>query len=289
MSCSVIKFDERFQEASTQETSEGYKRIRSFRVVVSEPAYNADEVVLSYDDIPKIGDRYSEFSRQIVTSRTCDLFNDSIRTAYKVKVEYSEPTGLVSTDTKEVAPWEEDPVVSYDFSNYQTTLEKDKSDDKLPVVNSAGDPFDSQPMVDNNIMRVSISRASLSYDAQVAFNLVNTINEDIETVGGIDCPNHWAKLLKWAGSTATWKDSDGREHYYYTESIEIEICMDSWDLKILDCGFRDIEKAPLKDKDKKPVTSPALLNGAGYQNQSIKPVYLTFQGYKEASWSALNL
>ena len=171
-----------------------------------------------------------------------------------------------------------------------------------PVVNSAGDPFESVPTVSvpapvfTKVIRTTTRKSYAQY--------LCTVNDAALTIGAMSCPI--GTLL----CTVAERKLIGEEKYPYEYTIHLKYrsnkILDNnnnlkeigWDVAIVDAGMRAINtttqmleliELPMgKSGELATVTSPALLDGSGHARDitmsNYKPVILEFQAYERTSF-----
>lgn len=173
-------------------------------------------------------------------------------------------------------------------SSHSETLTED-ANGKI-VVNAAGDAFEDAPNIDRDFLEVILVKRCSASPVATVEALNGTINSSNDSVLGISIPARCGRVKLEAerlfGQGKTWQ-----------LSIHITINPNTWDLKVLENGYRykDIEGNLVKftdiTSDGKTVecSSPQLLGPEGGDGRGRGPYYAVFQPYKDASWSRLRL
>jgi len=162
---------------------------------------------------------------------------------------------------------------------------------ETPIQNSAGDPFD--PPYEIEVVRevVTLTWNAPMWEAGIIAANVNHVNS-----------TEWHGILPGHGKctelTAERHFENGVIYWRVTMTVEIYHVEDEeWKVKLLDAGFREngldadlnIISVPIVDlKFGRPVTKPALLDGAGVAlERGSDPVFLTFFPWDSAEFNAL--
>lgn len=168
----------------------------------------------------------------------------------------------------------------------------DADDDTIPVVNSAGDPFESVPQVERHLTEIQLTRNQSASPASDIESLNGTVNDSAITVCGITIPERCGRISIEAdrlfGGSARW-----------SVSFRIVVKPDTWDLTVLENGYRykdasgNLVKFTDTTEDGRVVecSSPQLLGppGDGGDGRGRGPYYATFHTYPKASWTGLKL
>lgn len=165
------------------------------------------------------------------------------------------------------------------------------ADDATPVLNAAGDPFESVPMVERHLTEIQLTRNQSTSPASAIVNLNNTVNASALTVCGIAIPALCGRISieadRMLSGAAKW-----------SVSFRIVVNPDTWSFKILQNGYRYIPLdggSPVKftsvtdDGRVVECSTPQLLKPAGYDGRGGPAYYAEFAAYKSASWTTLKL
>lgn len=187
--------------------------------------------------------------------------------------------------------------VEYSPTPYQQTLTKDTAD--KPILNSAGDPFESGITVDRTRFTLVITKAAPAWDPVAALAYQDTLNmaaflSTVHPPGfapGTCKIKLGGKRLRRAG-TAT---------FYWLVTATIDIKTDGWKQKVRDAGYYEVVRDPNPPNaitDRRPIfvkpgvlaTAPQLLkDGKWVKPPDPVPDPLEFDGYKTKDWAPLNL
>src|SRR5262245_19507930 len=196
---------------------------------------------------------------------------------------------VVAVRYKLVVPPQDEPAV-WRFSTGQQEVAIDEDIDGFAMLNSAGDPFDPPPTRPEPYLIMTCTK-----------NLLNVNENDIITnylhhVNSLPYRGIAPGQVYMADFSANQKYRAGT-HYYETQWT-FWARERSWQLRILDCGFRHWPGPPLvattrlliRGPDGAPVSSPASLDGAGRKlAPGAQPQWLDFKICDEVDFNLLNL
>jgi len=155
-----------------------------------------------------------------------------------------------------------------------------------PVVNSAGQAFDSSIERENSNMLVTVRRNVATFNATQANTYRDAVNAASFTVDGVLIPEGAAKI-----GAITCGGRQMRGGVSFREMvIPIKIRQD-WLQAVYDTGYYQIDGSdlvPITDSAALPVEKPWPLDGAGAAkaNATDVPAILTFYPYKKLAFSA---
>lgn len=227
-----------------------------------------------------------QFSIQTI-DRVVDVAYEAYVESSALNVEVEGGTGFVPVQGA---------TTSFGFG---TTFKRKKNlRPQVPVVNSAGDPFDPPIMDVHHTLLIKITRAELAmdFDPDTMLGFINSANALQETIGGVRGEENTFRLVDVASDSDVYVDPDtDEETEFFVVSYTIEYNPEGQDRKILDCGFRT--HAEPKDGqpkvimvDGQPATDPIKLDGKGGQlGAKDNPVYILFRTRKLLDWRALDL
>ena len=292
MSATVTKFVERFQDNGGTSLT----LARNYLVTISAPDPLGDWIVLSDSRVPHKGAALGT-TGLVADYPQIKLHDADSRLVYLVTVQYNRPELLNVDITKkkkqELKPWELPVQVDISSGTVETVCYEDVAS-HLPIVNSAGEPFQTPVTTARAFMKYSLRRNTLTYDPSMAASYIGTTNTGNITYQGLNIPAHQGKLLGWGASRDMYYDANENLTYYWKESIEIEISYDSYiETKVLDVGFNELDMdtmklTPIKDKDGKQLSTPQLLDGHGKaKSADADPVYLTYDVVPSEDWGGI--
>ena len=177
--------------------------------------------------------------------------------------------------------------------------DSDGTEPSVPVLNSAGDPFPSPPLIPRLRQRIELAWFAARISGSRLRNCLNTLNRTALSFDGGTYPAQtlWCVRLQSAPHT----NAAGQE---FTR-IELTLRYDpeNWNCKILQSGFNALddsdEKYPIRLHDGaltvEPdlgcrITEPALLDDSGHLLAAgSDAVYGEFRFLRLADWSVLNI
>jgi len=311
---SVSSITELPQKSGT-ETIEGREYIRKFHVFtddITDDQYTIFSILgteVTGVTIPKPGKEHP--SDDSVTVRSVrPVQNPEKRSMWDVLVTYrTRDVSSPGTGEEQVLPTELPPRVSFGHRLYSRELDRayqagdNAGEPSKAVRNSAGDPFDPQPMHDVSHMIINIARNETMDEfssEQTVKKYKNTLNSVAITIGGVSIGIHEGKMVKVAGD----KRWDYEGNPYYEVTYEIEVADETHLGYLLDRGFyqkigdndhrRVLESdigTVVSGKDR-PVSEPVLLDGAGLilaDDDPAGPQWQQFQPLYALSWAMLDL
>jgi len=259
------------EKLGTRSNGIGEQRMRWYRAVYyvrSNRGSISGDTVLTTPGLPRWGDRHPFYTLAFATAveprelrETSDLWEVDVRWE-------SRPW---QNDDEQVPPWEREAVVR----DGDIPIENAKTEDLdgKPYVNTAGDPFDPQPLSPESDLQITIERAQLHYDRIELMPWANTVNSDVWW----GFPKYSAKLARPTAEDAYWE----HQHYYrVTYSLHVKGgCFDDppdlWiPLRVLNKGSRELiwdgqnqkfERKWCMDDGGVQATEPQLLNENGTQ------------------------
>lgn len=234
-------------------------------------------------NLPLIGSVHPEDPFAWCTSLSVDNTEDW--KGWTVTAEYSSERELSETPTSDPA------LISWSSEQFQRPAIIDK--DGNAIVNSAGDPFDPQNMIDDSRRVVTVTK-NLSSVPSWILTYQDAVNSGSFTVDGITVGDGLAKMQSVTVSEA--QSRNGTAFRTVTFSMHLE--KNGWLLEPLDAGFRQlafdgITRINIKnDGDAELPTSPVLLDGAGKVLVDPNPsnvFYGSFAVYETKDFSILPL
>ena len=179
---------------------------------------------------------------------------------------------------------------SVGFQSYQEELTKDA--DETPVVNSAGDAFENAPMIERDLLLITLVKRCRNSPVATVAELNGTINSGAESVLGVSidarCGRVSLEATRLFGTRSEW-----------SLTIKILVNPATWDISVLQNGYRYNDENGNKVKftettaDGRVVecSTPQLLGptGEGGDGRGRGPYYATFKPYPAASWTRLGL
>lgn len=283
-----------------------------YQIVLSRPLAPG-ELITTFTDgtnsVPAIGTehpnrpgyyaaKYAVSQPRGVAKSTLDLTltYEPIGSTTDVIIEGETPTNVDSL------------VVEWGWTDGTTSREllRGVDNNETPVVNSAGDPFETVPTVETpapEFVKVVKFKTRQTY-----WDYMCTINSAAMTIGSVSCP---AKSLL---CTVCEKLNIGDSVWPYQYTIRLRFRSNvikrtyaaaaeeiGWNVAVVDAGMREIDSTTGKLQliqilseetgQLATVTSPELLDGAGHKvdrsgqtGGSGQPTLLVFQAYKTATF-----
>ncbi len=174
----------------------------------------------------------------------------------------------------------------------------------VPVLNAAGDPFDSVPQVPRCSPKVGLTMKTSRAPATFV-NLSGTVNSAAITVLGQTFPAYCARLK------VSVIDTMATTGFRYEVNIEIEgrvnqvkigeaVVNVGWREAFIECGYQFLKdgkrykftektKNTAGEEEEKEVSSPQLLTATGDDGRGAAPVVKIVNAHRSASWAVLNL
>lgn len=182
---------------------------------------------------------------------------------------------------------------------------------KLPILNSAGDPFDSVPQKIVCSPQVTIVRNEAASPAPLIWH-TGKINSSEVTIAGVTFSEHSAMIRITAEDTLESSlryrvtyEIVGKSKVAFVESMSagagpqatFEETDVGWNMPMLQCGYQYIDDSGKKVKfatvdesgELKEVSQPQLLTSAGGDGRKETPVLKVVQLYEEIDFSTFNL
>ena len=276
------------------DTTSGGSVKRRFRItglaVGFTPAWN-------YTGLPKVGDAHPSLSGFYCTSREFEEGEGKAKTTVVVTVNYEPTTTETSGEGEEAVACQVD---EWGWDDGTDEKELTSGVDGTPVLNSAGDPFESVPKVS---APAPVFTKVMKFKArQTGWNDVTCcVNSSQITVGGVTCPV--GSLLCTVGEKRIIGDENWKYQYtvrlrYKSNKVKIAgantLTDIGWDVAIVDTGayVKDedgnrtlIEVMHPEKKTMVQVSSPVLLDGEGHKAEDgAEPYIFRFQAYSRASF-----
>lgn len=254
----TVHFLEEDAGARTATNSRGVRTYtRAFRFRVDSQADDAWEVG-SHPDSPRIGQAFRDAWCISVTPACTDPW-----TGWTVTAEYSSEREMNEDPTQDAMQ------IRVYTEQFQKPAVFDKDGNK--IVNSAGDPFDPPPMMDDSRRVISLVRNVPAYPAWV-LSYQDVVNSDAFTVRGITYAIGVGKVQSVSISDAQKRNGID----FYTLEVLIHLQKNGWILKTLDVGFRELDANNelvniLNPGDGERVSSPVPLNGSGQALDNPSP------------------
>lgn len=253
---------------------------RQFRLETTSRS-DGPYAVGSDSNLPLIGSVHPEDSFAWCTSLSVDNTEDW--KGWTVTAEYSSERELSETPTSDPA------LISWSSEQFQRPAIIDK--DGNAIVNSAGDPFDPQNMIDDSRRVVTVTK-NLSSVPSWILTYQDAVNSGGFTVDGISVGDGLAKMQSVTVSEAQTRNGTS----FRTVTFSIHLEKNGWLLEPLDAGFRKKVDVVLEnirnDGDGELPAAPVPLNGSGDVLVDPNPsnvFYGSFTVYETKDFSILPL
>ena len=295
----------RSSEAATREYT------RTFRVLTDDPT-DGPLIVMIGSGLPQVGNAYTESSGAVDLGARCvsvDPQQDQDDPkAWLVTIRYSTAPAAATSGLgaggkgarggsgSDPSDDSQNPLlrpaeIGWSFNRYRKPIRKARLyatagavnpdfGTVVPVVNSAGDPFDPLPEVDDSRLILTVSRNEATFDPLFAIDYQDAVNSDLF----LGAAPRQAKLN--LSAKRQWDKVIGP---YYAVQYDIEFRREGWLLSLLDAGRHDLNRVVLLDNYGQPYSNDVPLNGFGAKLTTDDYVFMDYVVYEERPFAALNL
>lgn len=256
---------------------------RNFRVQTDTKAEDAATLSLLLADIPSFPVNGDSHPNDAFATARRAKFSITNPLHWNVSIEYS--TEQETEETPEEHPIE----ISWDGEELTRAIVKDL--DGKAIVNSAGDPFETQEI--DEVQLSPTIKARAEFVPLWVKDYTNVVNDSGIIVDGLEFEKGHARIKKIPISTV----KKTTKYSYREITIKIYIDGKGHQLELLNQGFRERDaiastkrKAILNVHDKTPIQKPALLDADGIAIADPKPtnaVYLDFRTRNEKDFTVL--
>ncbi len=169
-----------------------------------------------------------------------------------------------------------------------------------PILNSAGELYTDPPLIIPDFLQVVVikrnERPGTGFSPSRVRGRLNSINSSAGRLAGLSFRQREAWLTKYNASEI--REQSGTDYVVVTYQIMIARENFTWLDSILDQGLREriadadgnLGLQPIRDLNKKRVTTPVNLNGAGEElAEGDDPVFLDYLTKTETNFSNLSL
>ena len=278
--------------------SGGITTLKKDFIVVQDAVMAENGEAVSFPGVPAIGTAHPSFPGLYVQSYDVQEGEGKDKQTLTVTVNYGPQTTETSGTGQDAVTVAVD---EWGWDDGTDEKELVTGVDGTPVLNSAGDPFESVPKimapapVFTKVMKFKTRQSGWA-------NSNCKVNSSAITVGGVSCPI--GSLLCTIGEKRLIGNADWK--YQYTVHLRLKSNMVKiagantltdigWDVAIADAGMRELdedsgEKKFIRAIDKETgkmctVTSAALLDGQGAKlADGEEPYNFRFQAYERASF-----
>lgn len=288
----VISVNQAWSSESSQLSSDGGRRSVLYQVV-AVPTTGTDviEEIEAHASIPQRGDAHPDVAGRWVT--TVETHRRGGPNSYDVLVTYESLQPVVpGTNPVSLPGWWTD--VQWEVSE----VAADTDLDDIPVINSAGEPFD--PPITVQVVSLSATWNKNFTAGTATFGWLESWANCVNTsaITGVAAAG---ELLIFPGPTAERVPAADGAPAYDRVSFPIRFRRGAggkaWWRIVLDRGLREKtgvesggapELQTIVDRIGSPLNQPSLLNGAGLRlNAAAAPVWLEFRLIRDVNMAAL--
>lgn len=282
----VLGVTETFRGQTADQDNKGIRNfVRIFQVQLASRT-DSPSLALGAADVPAMYATYPDDSACTLRKKGASRMDDHPQ-MWKVQCEYNNQNDAASKpdDQSGQSPTDRAVKVTCTSVEKQKVLDRDYSNPRKAVINSAGEKFDPPIETEDAIKVITVVRNEASYDLSLGFAYENRVNTD--TWNGLE-PGY----VRCKSINGTDKYELGVRYWEVTYVFEVNPV--GWDLEVLDQGYTEIVGGKValigSQKDGTPLSKPALLNGAG-QRLAVNgtPVFLPFKRYRETTFGPLGL
>lgn len=265
----------------------------TYKLKTTDPATEREWQVGSFPGLPSIGDIHPDDPNSYVQRIRVNCSEPP--NGWTAVVQYTDersynqinPNNPEDPDNPSNSSPEADEVlVSITSENYEVLIDKDKDDEGL--VNKAGDPFYTLPTAQLTRLNVNVAFNAAIVPGMLLDRL-DHVNSVECTIGNIVFP---ARTLKY-GNLQVGQRKIRNGSPFYPVTYQFKYHPDTWDIVILNAGFREIQGAggvaAIEDEKDQPISQPHPLDENGHALATpIDPAdyhYLTFRYFKEIDFT----
>ncbi len=207
---------------------------------------------------------------------------------FDVRITYKQPLTLGGTGADD--PLTRPSTLSASYDEWTEPYDTDHTpapDGPKPVVNSAGDPFQSFPERKAGTLVLQVTKNVATFDA-VAYDAIKfTTNASAVTIRGTVYPKDTLLFLP-PTVQEVYEQIGSQTYHYFTVTYRLAADANRHRHPIADRGYREQvngEMLPILDGEKRPTEEPWPLDGSGRAKPAgSAPATLTFQPYASAAW-----
>ena len=280
--------------------SSGISTLKKDFIVIQDAVMSADGEVVSFPGVPEIGSAHTRFPGLFVQTYDVQEGEGKDKRVLIVTANY----GPVTTETSGSGQDATTCVVEeWGWDDGTDEKELTCGQDGTPVLNSAGDPFDSVPKV---MTPAPVFTKVMKFKTrQTGWNGATcTVNSEQVTIGGISFPA--GSLLCTISEKRIIGDAEWK--YQYTVRLRYKknlvklggsnaLTDIGWDVAVVDAGMREkdsngksrmITRIRSETGKSCEITSPELLDGEGHavnrsSDSTPTPYLFRFQAYARAT------
>lgn len=213
--------------------------------------------------VPAFNEQHPDQSRLKVRSREVERpgFN-----MWRLTCTYEIPVDDSGFDDGDGDPLDEPVKFEWEIGNETISIDRDR--DGHPLLNSAGDPFETNPQRQRLTLHLVLKRYEPFFDVQLPMAYMNTVNSESFTVPGLGIVQAGQAYRSSIEAAAPYSAD------FQSILVEYRFRFDplGFQLKLIDQGYQswwhktpssDDVKGRITTKDELTVSKPVLLNGAG--------------------------
>lgn len=295
----VIDIKERREDRTADEV-DGKPQSTASYLVITDSASDGPSAALYADmgtgglAIPAAGEVDPDNGLLVCTNKTAKPSGNSGR-HWIVTVTYKPVSHRIDKSAK--PPLERPIEYSRNYRTWQEPYFRDASGtsegDGLPVVNTAGEPFDNKPERQKGAMVIVIVRNEADDNASSDDGYSNSVNSAQITICGVTYGAEMCRMLP-IQSKMMFEIVGQTEYLYHQKTYEIEIKTPNWDDEIPSYGFNWLDDdGQLYEiwSGGKRVTKqwPLDAEGLPMANAGDSPANVVRKPYKVVDWSGLQL
>ena len=275
----------------------GITSLKRDYLVIQDAVMGADGEAETFSGVPAIGSAHPNYSGLYVQSYDVQEGMGKDKKVLTVTVNYGPKTTETSGEGSEAVTCQVD---EWGWDDGMDEKELTEGVDGTPVINSAGDPFESVPKV--SVPAPVFTKVMKFASRQSGWATAHCkVNSSAVTIGGQEYPI--GSLLCTIAEKRIIGNVDWKYQYtvrlrYKSNKVKIEgantVTDIGWDIAVTDAGMREInasgDKVLIRVKDKETgkmcnVTSATLLDGQGGKlEEGDDPYNFRFQAYERASF-----
>ena len=277
--------------------SSGITTLKKDYIVIQDAVMSANGEVVSFLGVPEIGSAHPNYPGLFVQSYDVQEGSGKDKQILIVTANYAPETTETSGTGQDAVTCIVD---EWGWDDGTDEKELITGEDGTPVLNSAGDPFDSVPKV--SAPAPVFTKTMRFRQRQSGWNTAFcTVNDSAVTIGGVSFSA--GTLLCTVIEKRIIGEKDWKFRYtvrlrYKSNRVKLQgsnsLTDIGWDVAIADAGMRELDgqdgKKLIRAIDKETgkmctVTSPALLDGSGAKlADGEEPYNFRFQAYARSSF-----
>ena len=192
--------------------------------------------------LPKIGDAYPGDDYSVCTSIEPTLLDESNPFVIQVAVHYDSRPGSDALQPSDVDPLKARPEFSIGFVSVREAFDRDFSQDRKTVTNSAGEKFDPPLERDRHLAVLTYESNRDIEAARKLLGMKDTVNGAIWTALGFEAAIGMARVSNLSLEYRIGKaGARGTFLRYVRVRIEIQYKEEGWDAHPLDIGTRQYD------------------------------------------------